>query len=149
MYGWQAGCMAALSQRTGSSQHELDDILTQSTLTHRQQPTVQVWKLYTLALVFSTGNKNTALKLCILGNFSCFFFCRLLIFFKMNFFEKFFQEYHQCQTAWIQIRPDILSGLIWVQTVCNNNCLMIFFGSLYCKQYGSRSGCLESSDLDA
>ena len=22
-------------------------------------------------------------------------FCRLLIFFKINFFEKFFQEYHQ------------------------------------------------------
>ena len=24
----------------------------------------------------------------------------------------------RCQTAWIQIRPNILSGLIWVQTVC-------------------------------
>ena len=23
-----------------------------------------------------------------------------------------------CQTVWIQIRPDILLGLIWVQTVC-------------------------------
>ena len=23
-----------------------------------------------------------------------------------------------CQTVWIQIRPDIMSGLIWVQTVC-------------------------------
>ena len=23
-----------------------------------------------------------------------------------------------CQRVWIQIRPDILSGLIWVQTVC-------------------------------
>ena len=23
----------------------------------------------------------------------------------------------ECQTVWIQIRPDILSGLIWVQTV--------------------------------
>ena len=23
-----------------------------------------------------------------------------------------------CQTVWIQIRPDNLSGLIWVQTVC-------------------------------
>ena len=35
-------------------------------------------------------------------------FCRLLIFFKINYFEKKFQEYH----------PSILSGLIWVQTVC-------------------------------
>ena len=48
-------------------------------------------------------------------------FCRLLIFFKISFFEKFFQECHQCQTVWIQIRPDILSGLIWVQTVCRGN----------------------------
>ena len=24
----------------------------------------------------------------------------------------------ECQTVWIQISPDILSGLIWVQTVC-------------------------------
>ena len=23
----------------------------------------------------------------------------------------------ECQTVWIQIRPDMLSGLIWVQTV--------------------------------
>ena len=29
---------------------------------------------------------------------------------------KILQEYHQCQTVWIQIRPDKLSGLIWVQT---------------------------------
>ena len=45
-------------------------------------------------------------------------FCRLLIFFKINIFEKFFQEYHLCQTVWVQNRPDILSGLIWVLTVC-------------------------------
>ena len=25
-----------------------------------------------------------------------------------------------CQTVWIQIRPNILSGLIWVQTVCKS-----------------------------
>ena len=39
-------------------------------------------------------------------------------FLQINFFEKFFQEYHQCQTVWTQIRPDILSGMIWVQAVC-------------------------------
>ena len=32
--------------------------------------------------------------LCLLGNFLCFFF-RLLNFFKIIFFEKLFQEYHQ------------------------------------------------------
>ena len=25
---------------------------------------------------------------------------------------------YECQTVWTQIRPDILSGLIWVQTIC-------------------------------
>ena len=35
-------------------------------------------------------------------------------FFQNQLFRKFFQ----CQTDWIQIRPDILSGLIWAQTVC-------------------------------
>ena len=30
--------------------------------------------------------------------------------------KKIFQEYHQCQTVCMQLRPDVLSGLIWVQT---------------------------------
>ena len=37
------------------------------------------------------------LTLCMLGNFVCF--CHLLIYFKVNFFKNFFQEYHQCQTV--------------------------------------------------
>ena len=37
-------------------------------------------------------------------------------FFKIIFFEKFFQEYHQSQTVWIQIRTD----KIWVQAVCKS-----------------------------
>ena len=32
-------------------------------------------------------------------------FCCLLILFKIIFFDTFFQEHHQCQTVWIQIRP--------------------------------------------
>ena len=56
------------------------------------------------------------LTLCMLGNFSCF--CRLLAYFKINFFKKIFREYNQCQTVWIQIRTDALSVLIWGQTVC-------------------------------
>ena len=27
----------------------------------------------------------------------------------------------ECQTVWILIRPDILSGLIWIQTVCKDH----------------------------
>ena len=62
------------------------------------------------------------LTLCLLGNFACFFLpSALFASFKINFFEKFFQEYHQVvKQFWIQIRPDILLGLIWVQTVCKS-----------------------------
>ena len=32
--------------------------------------------------------------------------------------KKIFQELSECQTIWTQIRTDVLSDLIWVQTVC-------------------------------
>ena len=38
--------------------------------------------------------------------------------FKINFFERFFQEYHQCETVWTQIWLNVVLGLIWGQTVC-------------------------------
>ena len=42
--------------------------------------------------------------------------------FKINFFKKKKKNLSgipsECQTVWIQIRPDVLSGLIWIQTVC-------------------------------
>ena len=45
--------------------------------------------------------------------------CCLLIFFKINFLEKFLSGIpSECQTVWIQIRPHDLSGLIWIQAVC-------------------------------
>ena len=48
----------------------------------------------------------------ILGNFSCY--CRLLIFFKINFLKKILSGLpSECQTVWTLIRP----SLIWVQTV--------------------------------
>ena len=54
------------------------------------------------------------LTLCMLGNFACFFIiCGF--FFKLTFLKKICKKYHQCQTVWIQIRPNI-----WVQTVCNS-----------------------------
>ena len=53
------------------------------------------------------------------GNFFPLFFLSSVDFFKIKFFEKFFQEYYQSVAKnWIQIRPDILSGQIWVQAVC-------------------------------
>ena len=41
-------------------------------------------------------------------------FCRLLI-----FLEKMIHKYHQSvKQVWFQIRPGVILGLIWVQTVC-------------------------------
>ena len=45
-------------------------------------------------------------------------FCHLLIFFfELAFPKKYFRN----QTVWIQIRSDVLAGLIWVQTVCKGS----------------------------
>ena len=60
------------------------------------------------------------LTLCMLDNFACFFFLSSVDFF---FFKLIFQKNpteiaSECQTVWIQIRPEVLSGLIWVQTIC-------------------------------
>ena len=38
-------------------------------------------------------------------------------FLKWTFSKKSFRNTSECQTVWVQVRPDILSGLIWVQTV--------------------------------
>ena len=53
--------------------------------------------------------------LCMLGNFN------LLTFFQNSLInsKKFFQEpLSECQMVWFQIRTDILSVLIWIQTFC-------------------------------
>ena len=51
----------------------------------------------------------------------CFYYSFILyycaIFYSLD--AGFFSIPSGCQTVWIQIRPNILSGLIWVQTVCN------------------------------
>ena len=44
----------------------------------------------------------------------------MLDFYQNQHIRKLLSEIpSECQTDWIQIRPDVLSGLIWVQTVCN------------------------------
>ena len=36
-----------------------------------------------------------------------------------DFFQnQLFFKKNQCLTVWIQIRPNVLLGLVWVQTVC-------------------------------
>ena len=53
----------------------------------------------------------------MLANFACFFVvCGF--FFKLTFSNKSSEIPSECQIVWIQIRPNVLSGLIWVQTVC-------------------------------
>ena len=42
--------------------------------------------------------------LCMLGNFSCFC-CRLLTFFKINFFKKFFQKH--ISVKWLGYRTEL------------------------------------------
>ena len=53
---------------------------------------------YILASTQDFGTNCTCAKppliFCMLGNYSCFC-CRLLTFFKMNFFKKIFQEHYQ------------------------------------------------------
>ena len=81
--------------------------------------------------------------------------------FQHQFFRKILSWIpSECQTVWIQIRPDIMSGLIWVQTVCNGyqqpnligkqllspQTCTYFFEKFFhgyhqsVKQFGSRSG---------
>ena len=47
-------------------------------------------------------------------------FCSVLIFSKSTLAKNYFRDTVSVKylTVWIQIRPGILSGLIWVQTVC-------------------------------
>ena len=76
----------------------------------------QIWFLYYLRK--ESENHINSLH-AQLGNFSCFC-CPLLTFFKSFFFQKILSgTLSECQTVWIQIRSDILSVLIWIQTVCN------------------------------
>ena len=54
----------------------------------------------------------------MLGNSACFL-SSVDFFFKITFFQRNLLGIPSvCQSVWIQIRPDILSGLICVQTVC-------------------------------
>ena len=50
-------------------------------------------------------------------------------FFQKQPFRKILSRIQsECRAAWIQIRPDILSGLIWVQTVCKGYQQMTLVG---------------------
>ena len=68
-----------------------------------------------------TGGIMLDFTLCPQGNFSCFFVVCRFFFKNQLFFEKILSEIpSECQTDWIQIRPDQMSGLIWIQSVCKS-----------------------------
>ena len=58
----------------------------------------------------------------MMGNFACVFFLLLL---SARFFSSQIKRLSgtssECQTVWIQIRPDFLLALIWDQTACNSH----------------------------
>ena len=56
----------------------------------------------------------------MLGSFPSLFLSSADIF-QNELFQKILSEtLSECQTVWIQIRPDRMSGLVLVQTVCQN-----------------------------
>ena len=62
------------------------------------------------------------LTLCLLRNFACSFSSAVFFVFffsKSTLSKHSFRNTIRVSTVWIQIRPDKMSGLIWVQTVCN------------------------------
>ena len=62
------------------------------------------------------ASAGQGLTLCVLSNFECFFvFCG---FYFLLFQKNLSRISSECQTVWIQIRPDLLLHLIWVLFVC-------------------------------
>ena len=79
------------------------------------------------------------LELGILGSFVCFLSSDE--FFKINFFLKILSGVlSKCQTDWIQIRPNFLLGLIWVQSVCKGYQQMTLVGKEFKWKYSICSG---------
>ena len=62
-------------------------------------------------------------------------FCCLLIFFKINFLKKFFQEYHQSVKLFGPCSDSL--GLIWVQTVCQGYQQMTLVDKEFVMRHGS------------
>ena len=75
---------------------------------------VQAYKCVCYITFFA---QSPEISVTILKTLDAVFFCFLSA---DHFQKKKFSRisYHLCQTIWTQIRPDILSGLIWVQALC-------------------------------
>ena len=72
--------------------------------------------------------------------------CLLMTFFKINSFQKILSgTLSLCQTAWFQIRTDILSPLFCVQTVCKG-CQQSTYTLL--AKYTVRHKCISCMSVD-
>ena len=71
--------------------------------------------------IFLKNQSDLGLSSLPPGYFCMLFFLSSADFFQNQLFQKILSVIpSECQTDWIQIRPDILSGLIWLQTVCKS-----------------------------
>ena len=64
--------------------------------------------------------------ICTLLNSACSVFFKAFLssadYFQNQLFRKFLSGIpSECQMVWILIRPDVLSGLIWVKTICKDH----------------------------
>ena len=73
----------------------------------------------------------------MLGNFHDF--CRLMMFFKINFFKTFFQEYHQRAKQVVS-----RSGLTFVGHNLGSNCLQLLLADDNRRQRVNTAICLHS-----
>ena len=63
---------------------------------------------------------TSRLTLCPPGKFLPLFL-HLIFFFQNQLFRRILSGIQaECQTFWVQVRPDIWSGLVWVQTDCKS-----------------------------
>ena len=78
-----------------------------------------VWISHNITVVIHLDRSHLmTLNPCMLGNFA-FFFLSSADFFQNKLFRiRILRVPSEWQTVWIQMRPDILSGLICVQIVC-------------------------------
>ena len=62
---------------------------------------------------------SSRLTLCMQGKFACLFMSNADLFQNQHFFYKFLSGIpSEFETIGTQIRPDVLYGLIWVQSLC-------------------------------
>ena len=82
------------------------------------------------------------LTLCLQGNFFYDILSSADFFLKSTFSKRVSRLVSECQTVWVEIRPNVLSGLIWVQTVCKGYQQMTLVGKELRKKERHLSYCI-------